>query len=107
MNTTQLSAAAMPLSLDDRYSVRPAQRPVSFFCAAAHANRVELVGDFNCWHPLAMTRTVDGWWHVQVELCRGHHQYQFLVDGEPMLDPHAAGTVHHEQDERASLLAVS
>jgi 1,4-alpha-glucan branching enzyme len=54
-----------------------------------------------------MNRSVDGWWQVQIELTHGHHQYHFIVDGQPMLDPHATGIVHNEQNERVSLVAVS
>jgi 1,4-alpha-glucan branching enzyme len=68
---------------------------------------VDLVGDFNQWHPLPMQRSVDGWWFAQVQLDHGHHQYRFLVDGRPMLDPQAADIVRDEADERASLMAVS
>src|SRR5215469_1054434 len=81
--------------------------PVSFFCAAPKAKTVELVGDFNNWHPFSMTRSEDGWWRAQVELTHGHHKYRFLVDGKPTLDPHAMGIVRDEHGERASLIAVS
>jgi len=54
-----------------------------------------------------MQRLVDGWWSARVELCHGHHQYRFLVDGRPMLDPHATGVARDEQDEHVSLIAVS
>jgi hypothetical protein len=40
-----------------------------------------------------MQRQPDGCWFVQVPLTHGHHQYVFLVDGEPELDPDAAGFV--------------
>ncbi len=53
-----------------------------------------------------MQRSVDGWWLAHVELAHGHHQYQFLVDGKPTLDPHATGVVRDERDERVSLIAV-
>ena len=82
-------------------------RQVSFLYAAPNAKKVELVGDFNHWHPFPMTWSVDGWWRAQVELPHGHHQYRFLVDGKPMLDPHAMGIVRDEHGERASLIAVS
>lgn len=82
-------------------------KPVNFFCAAPSAQAVELQGDFNHWHPLPMHKSVDGWWTAQVELGHGHHQYRFLVDGRPMLDPHATGVVRDLQNERASLIAVS
>jgi 1,4-alpha-glucan branching enzyme len=56
---------------------------------------VRLVGDFNDWDiaSLPMQRQPDGCWFVQVPLTHGHHQYVFLVDGEPELDPDAAGIV--------------
>ncbi len=82
-------------------------RPVNFFCAAPNARQVELVGDFNHWRPFPMQRTLDGWWSANVELTHGHHLYRFLVDGQPFLDPRAAGIARDEQGERASLVAVS
>ncbi len=92
---------------DASYSARNSHKPVNFYCAAPDAKLVALAGDFNRWQPLPMQRTVDGWWLAQVHLCHGHYQYRFLVDGEPMLDPHATGIVRDEQGERASLMAVS
>ena len=92
---------------DRRPSAHHPHRSISFLCAAPQAGRVELVGDFNHWHPLPMTRSVDGWWHARVELRHGHHQYRFLVDGQPTLDPHATGIVRDDQNEPASLITVS
>jgi 1,4-alpha-glucan branching enzyme len=89
-----------------RYPAENSHKPVNFYCAAPHAKSVELVGDFNHWHPFPMQRSVDGWWLAHVELAHGHHQYQFLVDGKPTLDPHATGVVRDERDERVSLIAV-
>ena len=90
-----------------RYAAGNMHTPVKFYCAAPRAKSVELVGDFNHWHPLPMDRSLDGWWLAQVHLCHGHHQYRFLVDGKPMLDPHATGVAHDEHDEQVSLIAVS
>jgi 1,4-alpha-glucan branching enzyme len=89
------------------YSAENSHKPVNFYCAAPRAKSVEITGDFNRWHPLPMQRSVDGWWFVQIQLCHGHHQYRFLVDGKPMLDPHATGVARDEQDEQVSLIAVS
>lgn len=97
----------MNASYIERYSAHNSHKPVNFFCAAPGAAAVELVGDFNGWQPLPMTRAVDGWWQAQVELCHGHHRYRFLVDGQPALDPHATGIVRDENNDRASLVAVS
>lgn len=80
---------------------------VSFYCAAPRAKLVELAGDFNGWHPLTMRQSVDGWWRIQVPLRPGHHQYRFLVDGMPMLDPHATGVGRDQMNQRVSLVAVS
>ena len=101
MNTTQNHLPS------GRFSAHNSHKPVNFFCAAPQAKSVDLVGDFNHWHPFPMTRSVDGWWLAQVELPHGHHQYRFLVDGIPMLDPQATGIVRVDHDERVSLIAVS
>ena len=89
------------------FSVKHAHKPVNFYCAAPHAKSVAIAGDFNHWQPFPMQKSVDGWWLVQVELKHGHHQYRFLVDDQPMLDPHATGIVRDDQGERVSLIAVS
>jgi hypothetical protein len=44
---------------------------------------------------------------IGVELHHGHHQYVFLVDGKPQLDPTASGIARNERNERVSLTAVS
>jgi 1,4-alpha-glucan branching enzyme len=91
------------------YSARNMAKPVNFYCAAPGAKSVNLVGDFNEWDPTShpMERRVDGWWFLQVPLTHGHHHYQFLVDGKPMLDPHATGVAYNKRNEEVSLLAVS
>jgi len=67
----------------------PSSRP--FFCDAPQAEKVLLVGDFNDWNPRAtpMARQPDGRWMASLELTHGYHEYLFLVDGKPMLDPNA------------------
>jgi len=54
-----------------------------------------------------MRRREDGWWFIEVSLTHGHHQYHFLVDDKPVLDPQGAGIARNERNERVSLLAVS
>ena len=94
-------------SVQSPYSAKNSLRSINFYCAAPRAKSVELVGDFNHWRPFPMQRSVDGWWSAHVELCHGHHQYRFLVDGKPTLDSHATGIARDEHDEHVSLLAVS
>jgi 1,4-alpha-glucan branching enzyme len=82
---------------------------VDFFCRAPQAQNVFLIGDFNGWQPTAhpMTRMPDGGWVIRMELPHGHHQYVFLVDGMPTLDPDAMGKVRNGRDETVSLIAIS
>jgi 1,4-alpha-glucan branching enzyme len=98
-----------PLVNPYRYSAKKTAKPVNFICVAPGANRVHLVGDFNDWDPEAypMKRQSDGAWLIQIPLPHGHHHYQFLVDGKPMLDPKAQGVARNEQDGKVSLLAIS
>jgi 1,4-alpha-glucan branching enzyme len=91
------------------YSAKDMQKPVYFYCSAPKAQTVCLTGEFNQWDPnsLQMERRVDGWWHLQVPLTHGHHEYAFLVDGKPMLDPHAMGTTRNARGIQVSIIAVS
>ena len=96
-------------AIDSGYLHWDMAKPVNFYCAALSATSVSLVGDFNGWNPTAhlMERRVDGWRFIAVPLTHGHHQYCFLVDGEPALDPRAAGVAHKERNGEVSLMAVS
>jgi 1,4-alpha-glucan branching enzyme len=92
------------------YSAKRMAKPVNFYChARPDAKSVRLVGDFNDWDmtSLPMQRQPDGCWFVQVTLTHGHHQYVFLVDGEPELDPDAAGIARVDAFGKASVTAVS
>jgi len=95
--------------LPSHYSAKDMTKPVNFYSAEPKAASVNLVGDFNDWNPTAhpMERRVDGWWFIQVPLAHGHHPYVFLVDGEPMLDPKATGTIQIDRYAKASVIAVS
>lgn len=93
----------------DRDSPWQTVKPVHLYCRAPAATTVCLIGDFNAWQPGAnpMSRRADGAWSTEVQLPHGHHRYQFLVDGEPVLDPDALGTTRNDENQRVSLLAVS
>lgn len=99
--------AAIDKPASQLYSARNSLKPINFYCAAPGAKLVQIAGDFNHWYPVPMHQRVDGWWFVQVLLAHGHHQYRFLVDGEPMLDPQASGTTHDSDNQPVSLVAVS
>jgi 1,4-alpha-glucan branching enzyme len=103
----------LPMSNPGGYSdAKTERRPlhlVDFFCRAPQAQSVFLIGDFNEWQPTAhpMNRMPDGCWVLRLELPHGHHQYLFLVDGKPTLDPNAMGKAHNERNETVSLIAIS
>jgi len=96
---------------DVAYAYKPGKptKPINFYCAALEARSVCLMGDFNGWNPAShpMERRRDGWWFLQVPLTHGHHQYLFVVDGTPTLDPHATGAARNERYAKVSLIAVS
>ncbi|HVY70552.1 MAG TPA: isoamylase early set domain-containing protein [Verrucomicrobiae bacterium] len=98
-----------PKGLAKGYSAKNVKVPVNFFHLAPDAQSVCVIGDFNNWQPDVnpMTRQPDGSWRVQLMLNHGHHMYQFLVDGAPMLDPRAQGVTRNIRNERSSLIAVS
>jgi len=91
------------------HSARGPLHLVDFICHAPQARSVFLIGDFNGWNPAAhpMKRMPDGGWVLRLELPHGHHQYLFLVDGKPTLDPNAMGKVRNDRDEPVSLIAIS
>ena len=98
-----------PIGALPRYSAKRNLHHANFFCRAPKARRVSLVGDFNHWNSTAvpMRRTPDGRWMASLELPHGYHQYLFLVDGKPVLDPNASGKARNERNEPVSLLAIS
>ena len=49
--------------------------------------KVQLVGDFSEWQPLAMRSQKDGTYILDVELNPGPYEYKFIVDGNWLVDP--------------------
>jgi len=62
-----------------RFSFRPRR--------GTPAQKVQLVGDFSKWQPLAMRKQKDGSYVLNVELNPGQHEYKFIVDGNWLVDP--------------------
>jgi 1,4-alpha-glucan branching enzyme len=104
-STSELAPAVAP----NPYSARNTRHHINFFCRAPGATRVSLIGDFNRWQSNAnpMCQMPDGSWMASLELPHGYHQYLFLVDGKPTLDPNAAGKTRNDRNEAVSLTAVS
>ena len=102
-------AEASPVRRPPTCPIRKPAHLVTFFCNASAAKSVYLAGDFNHWDPTCapMQQMPDGNWVIQVALPHGHHQYYFLVDGRPTLDPAAIGTTRNSQGDPVSITAVS
>jgi 1,4-alpha-glucan branching enzyme len=82
-------------------------RRITFYYAAPRAKLVGIAGDFNQWQPLPLQRLDDGWWFVQTHLRYGLHYYRFMVDNQPVLDPHAPGVVRDERNLPVSVIDVA
>jgi len=55
---------------------------------AADAKSVELMGEWNGWKSIQMTKGDDGVWKAKVTLSTGTYGYKFLVDGKDwVFDP--------------------
>ncbi|MFM9958337.1 MAG: glycogen-binding domain-containing protein [Phycisphaerales bacterium] len=57
------------------------------------ASDVKLVGSFTSWRDgaVAMTKDPAGWWHAELDLGAGDHEFQYLVDDSHWLADYAAG----------------
>src|ERR1700753_2531560 len=91
--------ASQNISETEPHLPADSRKPVNFYCAAPSAVTVELVGDFNHWHPFPMEKSLDGWWLTKVFLPHGHHLYRFLIDGKAMLDSQAGKIAPDEHGE--------
>ena len=60
---------------------------ITFALEAQSAHQVDLIGDFTKWKPVPLEPESGGRWSRTIEVPRGRHRYQFLVDGVPATDP--------------------
>ncbi len=60
-----------------------------FQIEAPGAQRVEVMGSFSGWEPLALASTGDGCWRLELPLEPGEHLYVYLVDGRAVVPPEA------------------
>ena len=61
---------------------------------APAARRVELMGDFTGWQPVALTPAGDGWWALAQPVARGSYQLNVRIDGAAWrVPPGVTGTV--------------
>jgi hypothetical protein len=68
-------------------------------------DRLELVGDFTLWEPLAMTRDGEGW-VTDLETSAGVYHFGFLADGEWYLPEDAPDLVSDEWGRENATLVI-
>jgi 1,4-alpha-glucan branching enzyme len=87
------------------------QEGLEFRLFAPYNPAVQLIGDWNNWQPVPMTRGEDGWWRVTVPLPDGEYWYKFRLisnsyfqEGEwvEVADPCSMGLTT-EEDEKSIL----
>lgn len=102
------------------YSSRPAEREPLFEVlertdsgsrirlaieAPSDASRVQVLGDFTLWEPVAMRREGD-LWVAELEVGVGAHHYGFLVDDEWYLPDDAPDVVPDEWGRESATLVI-
>lgn len=84
--TWSLVVAVCVATIVMRASVFAAEH--EFRYKAPTATSVELMGEWNGWKAISMTKGDDGTWTAKVTLSPGTYGYKFLVDGKDwMFDP--------------------
>lgn len=73
--------------------------------APAGAVRVDVLGDFTLWRPVAMTRD-GGRWTADVHMAPGTWHFGFLVDGEWYVPEETPDVVPDEWGQRSATLVV-
>ncbi len=65
---------------------------------APEAEVVELVGTFNQWQrgEILLERHESGYWTASLSLEEGRYEYQFVIDGQPRVEPGQAFAVRED-----------
>lgn len=73
-----------------------------------NAASVRVSGSFNDWDQtgLALDRTTDGAWALDLELASGRHEYRLIVDGEWIDVPDATETIENPFGGRNAVLVI-
>ena len=70
------------------------------------AGRVEVMGDFTEWSPMALRRVAEGLWEVTVPLAAGVHRVNVRVDGGEWRVPTGLAAVDDDFEGKVGLLVV-
>jgi hypothetical protein len=77
-----------------------------FVLRAPDAARVELMGDWNGWKPVAAQKSANGVWYADLRLAPGEYRYAFRVDGSEWRVPDGAPAVDDGFGAKSAYIAV-
>ncbi len=89
--------------------VSPIETQHRFVIYSPDVSKVEIVGDFTRWSPVAMEKIGDsGYWTAQLSLSGGEHRYSYLVDdGRQVADPTVLTYEHDDFGGINSIIRVA
>jgi hypothetical protein len=73
---------------------------------APRAERVDVLGDWNGWQPIAAQRAANGVWYVDVPLTPGEYRYAFRIDGREWRVPEGVAAVDDGFGSRSAYITV-
>ncbi len=74
--------------------------------SAPAARKVEIMGDFTDWSPMALSRTLDGEWTMTVPMAPGIHEINYRIDGGGWQVPPGLDTRKDEFGGSVGILVV-
>ena len=74
---------------------------------AESATRVDVLGDFTNWHPIAAHRAANGVWYVDLRIPAGQYRYSFHIDGTTWAIPEGAAQADDDFGGKSAWLIVS
>ena len=78
---------APPVAVDTPAKTPQPVRNILFQYRSSRANSVSIIGDFNDWTPEPLKKTQKNLWEIAIKIPSGIYNYNFLVDGQVVLDP--------------------
>ncbi len=99
---------ASPRAVDEPHGVgAPPAGMTRLAIRAEFAARVEVLGDFTNWHPIAARRATNGVWFVDLRIPPGQYRYSFRVNGATWAIPEGAAQADDDFGGKSAWLIVS
>jgi hypothetical protein len=88
------------------FTVEPARGGHRLALRAPGAERVEVMGDFTRWEPVALTRDARGRWQVVLPIPSGARRFNVRVDGGPWTVPAGVAVVEDDFGGSVGVLSI-